>query len=188
VGLVSRPVAVVGSLVAVALAFVVARTEPDESLTFAPFAAHAEVGEVSHAEGLTAAVDDARLVDTLTLDRWVGETTGMWLVVDARMEPTRSPSLAHAALRVGDRRWTASPRPGVGALAGSIDPGLPLAGAVVFELPVELLDEPAARHAVVQLSIDGDTRLRPVLEVVLDLTSLPHVAEFEAPRTERVTW
>jgi hypothetical protein len=180
---------VVGALVLVVLAFAAARTEPQEELGFAPFAVRVGLGEVGEGRGLQAAVDEASLADVVRLRGWTGETTGVWLVVRTRMATTENPSLAFATLHVGERSWAASNRPGLYAMqSASLDPGLPIAGSFVFELPAELLDEAAARTAIVRLADDGDTRLITVVEVELDLTQLDHEAELEIAPRERTSW
>ena len=186
---VTRPFAIVGALVLVALAFAVARTEPQEEFGFAPFAVRVQPGEVGEGRGLQGAVDGAVLADTVRLDGWTGETTGTWLVVRTRMATTENPSLAYATLRVGERTWVASNRPGSDAMhAAVLDPGMPIAGSFVFEIPADLVDEPAARTAIVRLADDGDTRLSTVIEAQLDLTQLAHESEFEIPPRERTWW
>lgn len=188
-GVVTKPIAILAALGFVALAFVAARTEPQEEFGFAPFAVHVDPGEVGEGRGLQGVVDDARVADVVRLGSWTGTTTGIWLVVDTRMATTENPSLAYATLRVGERSWSASNRPGLGGMhSASLEPGLPMAGSFVFELPAEVLDEAAARHAVVQLADDGDTRLITVIEVGLDLTALAHEAELELAAKERTRW
>jgi|GEM_PF-1485612 len=186
---VRRPFAIIGALALVALAFVVARTEPQEELGFAPFAVRVEPGELGEGRGLMGAVDGAVLADTVHLDDWTGTTNGVWLVVQTRMATTENPSLAYATLHVGERTWVASNRPGTDAMhAALLDPGLPFGGSFVFEVPAELVDEPAARTATVRLADDGDTRLITVIEVELDLTQLAHEAELEIDAKERISW
>lgn len=185
----TRPLAILTALALVALAFVVARTEPQEEFGFAPFAVRVPLGEVGEGRGLQAVVDDARLADVVRLDRWTGTTTGVWLVVETRMATTENPSLAYATLQLGERRWSASSRPGVGGMhSTNLEPGLPRSGSFVFELPSEALDEAAATRAVVRLADRGDTRLVTVIEVELDLTTLRHESEIDIARTERTRW
>jgi hypothetical protein len=189
VGVVTKPLAFVGALVFVALAFVAARTEPQEEFGFAPFAVRVEQGERGEGRGLQGAVDDARLADVVHLTSWTGTTTGVWLVVDVRMMTTENPSLAYATLRVGDRTWSASTRPGSRAMnSGGLEAGLPIAGSFVFELPAELRDDPHARTATVHLSENSDTRMITVIEVELDLTTLAYEPEFEITPRERFQW
>jgi hypothetical protein len=184
-----RSTAVIGAVALVVGAFAVARTEPAEELVFAPFTVHVAPGERGESRGLRAALEGARLADVVTLDRWTGTTTGVWLVVDARMEATENPSLAYATLQVGERVWPTSLRPGIYAMqSASLDPGLPVEGSFVFELPAEVLEEAAASHATLRLSTDGDTRLITVVEVDLDLASLDRTPEIELERRELTRW
>lgn len=183
------PLAVVLALLCVVAAFVVARTEPRENEGFGPFVVRVELGEVGEGRGVRGAVDAVRFADVVTLDSWVGETRGVWLIVDARLGTTENPSLGYATLQVGDRHWVSSNRPGRGSLDGAVfDPGLPMRGSFVFEVPADLADDPAARSARIQLADDLDTRLISVIEVELDLTELERTAELEVPTAERTRW
>ncbi|MFT4029677.1 MAG: hypothetical protein QM675_07365 [Protaetiibacter sp.] len=185
----TRPLTIVAALVMVGLAFVAARTEPQAELVFSPFAVRVAEGERGEGRGLRASVDGATLADVVALDGWTGTTTGVWFVADVRMESTETPSLAYATVRVGERVWTTSLRPGLYAMqSASLDPGLPLAGSFIFELPEEVLDESAARHATLWLSTKDDTRLITVIEVELDLTGLDRVAELEVERRDFTRW
>ncbi|OJX69121.1 MAG: hypothetical protein BGO94_11190 [Micrococcales bacterium 72-143] len=188
-GAVTRPLAIAAALVLVGAAFAVARTEPQEDLVFAPFGVRVAEGERGEGRGLRAAVDGAALADVVVLDRWTGTTTGVWLLVDARMESTENPTLAYATVQVGERVWPTSLRPGIYAMqSASLDPGLPVAGTFVFELPEEVLDEAEARRATLRLSTKSDTRLITVVEVELDLTGLDRAAEVELERRELTRW
>ncbi|QNO38594.1 hypothetical protein H4J02_06235 [Protaetiibacter sp. SSC-01] len=185
----TRPVRIVAALGLVALAFVVARTEPQEELSFAPFAVRVDEGELGEGRDLQAVVDEVLLADEVALGSWTGETAGVWLVVATRMATTENGSLGYATLTVGERRWTASTRPGLPAMSSaSLDPGLPMAGSFFFELPADIADDPGARHAVVRLAQDSDARLRTVVETEVDLTAIPHEAFAEVATKERITW
>lgn len=185
----TRPVRVAAALGLVALAFVVARTEPQDELTFAPFVVRVDPGEVGEGRGLQAVVDDAVLADEATLGSWTGETDGVWLVVSTRMATTESGSLGYATLAVGERQWDASSRPGLQAMSSALlDPGLPWSGAFLFELPADIADDPAARDATIRLAHDPDTRMRTVVEVGVDLTALPHEPIVDVAPKERITW
>lgn len=184
-----RPLAATIALLCVVLAFVVARTEPQENVGFGPFAVRVELGEVGEGRGLQGVVDGARFADVVSIGRWTGETRGVWFVVDVRMATTENPSLAYATLHVGERHWASSNRPGDGSLDGVVfEAGLPNQGAFVFEVPADLVDDPAARSARIQLADDLDTRLITVIEVELDLTQLEHTAELDVPSSERTQW
>lgn len=181
-----RALSVVGAVVLLAGAFAVTRTEPGEKVGFAPFAVHVEQGELGRGRNLEAVVDGVTLADRVVMDDWTGETSGVWLVVDVRMATTQFGTLAHADLFAGDRRWRPSSRPNIGAMQStSLDAGLPMAGSFVFELPVELLRDDAGRHAALELSTRGDTRLDSVVRLDLDLTALPHEDVREVADAER---
>lgn len=185
----TRPVRVVAALGLVALAFLVARTEPQDELTFAPFTVHVDQGELGEGRDLQAVVDDVMLADEVALGTWTGETEGVWLVVATRMATTENGSLGYATLEVGERRWTASTRPGLPAMSSaSLDPGLPMAGSFLFELPPDIAHDPDARHAIVRLAQDSDARLRTVVETVVDLTAVSHEPFVEVAPKERIRW
>lgn len=178
-----------GAAVLLVLAFAVARTEPGEGVSFAPFVSRVEQGQLGEGRDVQAVVDRALLADEVELGSWTGETTGVWLVVDARMATTESPGLAAAELRVGDRMWRPSTRPSSGALQLTpLAAGLPMRGSLVFELPAELLEEPDAARAVLRLATDTDSRLQSVVELELDLAAMPREGRLELARAERVRW
>ncbi len=184
-----RAVRASGALALLALAFLAARTEPSDDVTFAPFVVRVEAGQLGEGRGLQAAVDDAVLADEATLDDWTGETSGVWLVVATRMASTENGSLGYATLAVGERRWVASTRPGLAAMTSAyLEPGLPMAGSFLFELPGDIVDDPAARDAVVRLAGESDSRLRTVVEVGVDLTALAREPAVDVAPTERITW
>ncbi len=185
----TRLAAGAGAAALIVLAFAVARTEPGEGVSFAPFVSRVEQGQLGEGRDVQAVVDRAVLADVVEVGSWTGETTGVWLVVDARMATTESPGLAAAELRVGDRMWRPSTRPSSGALQmTALAAGLPMRGSFVFELPAELLAEPVAAHAVLQLATDTDSRLQSVVELELDLVAMPHEHRLELNRAERVRW
>lgn len=184
-----KPVVALGAIGLVALAFAVARTEPGEDALTQPFATHVEPGERGEGRNVVAVVDGWQLADRVTLRSWTGETTGVWLVVDTRMGTVTRGKLAYAELRVGDRLWTPSLRAGLGSMQStSLDAGLPMAGSFVFELPAELLEDPDAARAVLRLSTDSDPRMDSVVELELDLATLPREAEHEVAPSERTRW
>lgn len=184
-----RPAVVAGTIVLLALTFVVVRTEPDEAVSFAPFAQEVELGERAIGRNIAAQVDDAVLADVVELDGWRGTTTGVWLVVDAQVAAVVQSTLPAGELQVGDRRWIASGRPGTGALQNTaLSPGLPMVGALVFELPRDIAEQPGADRAQLRISAGSDARLDSVIALDLNLADLAHEDEFEASPAERVIW
>lgn len=184
-----KPATALGGIGLVALAFLVALSEPADETIFAPFATRAELGTRVSDGDLVVQVDAVRLADEVTLGSWTGTTTGVWLVVDVQLATEREPTMSYAELFVGDRRWRTSDRPSGGTMqATQAAPGLPQAGSFVFEIPAEVVDDPAGGSAVLRFATALDTRVREVVELGVDLGDLPHERELVIRRVERVIW
>lgn len=161
------------------------------------FPVRATWGEPVEADNLGTTVHGARLADRLTTGGWAAD--GRWLVVDldawiVRREPA---SLGLAYLVVGERTFLVSERvkgydPGAALNGWGLHTGIPQTGTLVFELPAEITADPAAADAVLQLSLGVPLSGRSpvqnqqggtVVEIPVDLTSLPHDAVIELPAT-----
>jgi hypothetical protein len=53
-----------------------------------------------------------------------------------------------------------------------IDPGFPVRGVILVELPGDVRDQPGAASAVVRIADSFDSRLSSIVEVPIDLTDL----------------
>ena len=114
--------------------------------------------------------------------RWRSGEGSTWVVVDASAAAVTSEIsalLGHAALVVGDRVYLASTRPSGLTLNGaSLSIGVPTRGALLFELPADVLGDPAAAAARLELAVKADPRLDAMLLTPIDLTALPVLPEY----------
>jgi len=173
---VRRGLAVPAGIGLLLLAFGIAYTAPDDERAQAPFATRGTVGEELVARHHVATVHEVSLADRVEIDDWQGTTSGVWLVVDATLAARVETVTVVSSVFVGGVRYAGSSRPGIDTLDGRVaDAGFPLRGAMLVELPRDILDVPAARAAVLRISGGGDARLDGVIELVLDLTTLEHV-------------
>lgn len=128
-----------GLLVLASLAFTLA---PDEQQRQAPIEITVAIGETGTGRNIEATVHSVRLANvaqTESFDPWVGETTGVWVIVDATITSVVSPVLARSWLTVDDVIYQASTRPESESIDSRyISPGIPLTGSVAFEVPLEV--------------------------------------------------
>jgi hypothetical protein len=163
----------------------VAHSSPNDELWQSPITVAGAPGERISGRNIAASVDEVRAADSVrTSNGWAGETSGVWVVVDVTVESVvddYGAQLGFAHLVVGDTRYSTSRRPVTGTVAGaSLTTGIPISGPLVFEVPRELLSEPAARDAHVQLALDNDPRVDSLIEVPVDLTALTIQPEIES--------
>lgn len=172
-------------LVAVlAVAAVVAHTAPTKGLWQAPIPVSGAVGDVVAGRNIVATIDQVRVAETVTASNgWAGETTGVWVVVDAGVasvvsdDPAR---LGSARLQIGGTSFSASTRPAFGTIARqSLTTGIALTGPLMFEVPRAVLDGEAAHEARIQLALDEDRRVDSLIEVPVDLGALPIQSEVQ---------
>lgn len=182
-----RVTSVLALLGLIAIAFVLKLTEPSDDDLQGPFVTYAQFGEQVDGRDLTWKADTAYLADRLTSAEWVGETDGVWLVIEGTIGSKLELTTPFASIRIGDKRYAASDRPGDAVLGTSVSPGLPQAGAFVFELPKSVLDSPDGRLAVARFATGWDIRLDSATDMVLDLTQLDHKPTAALPSPGMVT-
>jgi hypothetical protein len=171
----------------IAVAFVLKLTEPSDDDLQGPFVSYARFGEQVDGRDLTWKADTAYLADRLTSPDWVGETDGVWLVIEGTIGSKLELTTPFASIRIGDKRYTASDRPGDAVLGDSVAPGLPQAGAFVFELPRSVLESADGRQAVARFATGWDIRLDSATDMVLDLGQLDHRSSATLPSPGMVT-
>ena len=163
----------------VVAAWFVAFVTPDDGQAAAPFVIETTAGERAVGRNLDVTVVDVRRADTVSADGWSAD--GNWLVVDLEVASVVSETgalFSHAELAIDGARYRASDRPD--SLAGQpLSAGIPMAGSIAFELP-EGLD---SGDAVLELAIDGDTRLDSMVVMPVDLAAVPHELETELRET-----
>lgn len=174
----------------------VAAVTPDgEQRATDPFIVTTEVGVPAEAGRLAVEVTDVVIADRVSAGAWAAE--GTWLVVDVTawaVGTDVNASLGAVYLRVGEQEFRASERP-----AGT-DPGaslyraplfvdLPQSGSVAFELPADVVDQPAilrfaAGPAYPDLPADTQYAGDAILDVPLDLQAVPRITDAELEPTE----
>lgn len=159
------------------VAGIVAHTAPDEATWQAPIPVAGLVGAAVEGRNIAATVHGVQASRTVQAESgWSGETTGVWIVVDASVEAVvdeRAALLGGARLRIGDTTFSASQRAEFSSIAGtSLAVGIPIRGSLLFEVPESLVTGPDAARAELLLAISEDPRVDSQLVVPLDLTSI----------------
>ncbi|MGD8166582.1 hypothetical protein ACEXOS_005110 [Herbiconiux sp. P16] len=178
------------ALVAVlVVAGIVSHTAPTEAFWQAPIPVTGVLGEPVTGRNIQATVTGVRAADSVTASTgWTGETTGVWVVVDASVEAVVTDSgalLGTAQLQIGDRVYSASERPDYGTIAQkSLYTGIPSTGPLMFEVPRDILSEASAKDAQIQLAVDSDPRVDSLVVVPVDLTALEIEPSIETDEPE----
>ena len=168
-----RALAVPAGLGLLALAFGVAFSTPSDDQVEAPFVVSAELGEQTVSQHLVAQIDEVALARDVELGFWNGTTAGVWLVVDGTIQARVDRTTVDVEVEIDGVRYAGTSRTGTDTLDGRVvDPGFPITGSILVELPADILDVPGARSAVVRIKPGGDSRLDSVIELVVDLTAL----------------
>jgi hypothetical protein len=161
----------------VAVASVVLRTAPSEAQWQAPIEVRGQLGDRVEGRNIAATVEDVRIARSVTASTgWIGETTGVWVVVDVQAEAVVTEVgalLATAELVLGEDAYSASTRPGLGTLAGqSLAVGVPREGPLMFEVPSDAVTSAVAADALLRLAIARDPRTDSMLVVPVDLSGV----------------
>lgn len=181
----TRARSVLAGLGLLALAFGVAFSTPGAAQVEAPFVVSGTVGEQAVSQHVVVTTHGLTLAEEVVIDSWVGTTSGIWLVVDATAEARTERSTFGVTVFVDGVQYSSTSRTSSDTLDGRVvDAGFPMTGAVLVELPADILDRPGARSATVRFSTDGDVRLDSVVELGVDLTALDveRRAERDVPR------
>ncbi|OBK71440.1 hypothetical protein [Mycobacterium sp. 1274761.0] len=148
-----RALTVIGVVVTVAAGAVVWQCLPGPTDVFGPFDVHAEAGRAATGRAVSATVTNTRVtpvVDTV-------KPAGVWVVVDAALEGTRSTELPHSKLLVGPNTYDPSDRFFSDTLLAEISPGLTLTGSWVFD--VDPAVAPGSSDPLTLMVWVGDGRL-----------------------------
>lgn len=181
-------VAVPAGVGLVLLAFGATLFTPTDEVRMAPFPVAAGIGEEVASQHHVATIHEVALADVVELDGWRGTTSGVWLVAEATLAGYVERTTVGVDLFVDGVRFESTPRADSDTVDGRVvDPGLPVTGAILLELPRDILDRPGATSAVLRLGAAGDTRLDSVIEWRIDLTALEHHAEVELDRVRKGT-
>lgn len=135
---------VITAIVLLALASLAFTLAPNEEQRQAPMETTIEVGGTGMGRNIEATVHDVRLAEvaeTDSYDPWIGETDGVWIIVDATVASGVSPVLMQSWLTVDGLTYDASGRPEDDTIVGSfISPGIPRSGSVLFEVPLDIVE------------------------------------------------
>lgn len=172
----NRVAAIAAGLVLLAAAYGVAATRPTDELIEAPFASRGQLGVTVTSQHVIATAHDAYLAHEVELGNWRGTTSGIWFVAEGTIEATTEPRLVEADLLIDDVRYAVTSRVGGAVTDKTTGVGFPATGAVLIELPGDILGRLGARAAVLRISTFGDDRLDSVVDIVIDLTTLHTVA------------
>lgn len=142
-----------------------------------PVVIHAEMGERATGRNLAAVVNDVRATQFVSTPNWSAD--GNWLIVDldaASVLSQREGRIGGATLKIGERTFRASERPGTDSLfAKQLLPGVWQSGSIAFELPEDAL----SGTGTLSLSQRSDTRGDSLIQLSLDLESVPVTASEE---------
>lgn len=161
----------------VGLAILLSVLQPTEELQLAPYAQTVDaLGERYDSRDFALTVTAVEVVERLQADGAALDTDGIWLVIDAEMVRLLDDGSVKASLDIGGVDYATSVRVGYAGLDTAIEqPGLPVAGSFVFELPLAALDAPGADRAVIRFSTASDPVLDGVLDLPVDLGALDRV-------------
>ncbi|OBB04782.1 hypothetical protein A5662_11175 [Mycobacteriaceae bacterium 1482268.1] len=157
-----RVLSALGVVVTVAAAAVVWQTLPTPTDVLGPFDVHAEAGKSATGRALSATVTSTRIAPVVNSVK----PAGVWVVVDAALDGTRSTELLHSKLVVGPNTYDPSDRFFADTLMGEISPGLTSSGSWVFDVAPDLV-APGSSDPLTLLVWAGDGRLdsRLVIEI-----------------------
>ncbi|WP_194425490.1 hypothetical protein [Microbacterium invictum] len=164
---------------------VAAITPPDDAAS-APFPVAATLGSEATGRNMALTVTNPRMSEGATgrsaaQSRALWSAEGTWLVVDLEARSLDSDTGVHlnlVDLVVGERTFSASDRP-VSMRRIGLATGLDQSGGLAYELPEDILDDAGAATARLRLGLSDDDRLDSVIELQLDLTTLPHESDAE---------
>jgi hypothetical protein len=157
-----RALTVIGVAVTVAAAAVVWQSLPGPTDMFGPFDVHAEAGRAATGRAVSATVTKTRVTPVVNSVK----PAGVWVVVDAALEGTRSTELPHSKLLVGPNTYDPSDQFFSDTLMAEISPRLTLTGSWVFDVDPTLV-APGSSDPLTLLVWVGDGRLdsRLVIEI-----------------------
>ncbi|QBI51933.1 DUF4352 domain-containing protein [Streptomonospora litoralis] len=178
---VRRAAAVFATLTLLSLIVMAQSLVPDDTLATEPIAYSGEIGEPVDAERFTVRVERVRIAETAVDEDGLGssgpiEAKGVWLVATAEITSATAPLLhIDAALVMGDgyvysaNRWLSNDM--AGGTGTTLDPGIPVTGALAFEVPKKRLKDPTLQVSARQ-SIDGRLSARADVDLGLSGSEL----------------
>lgn len=167
---------------------VVVALEPSEQLAQGPFVVDVGIDEQGSGRNIEATIHDVRVAEQVELDTsegWTGETEGVWVVADVTAQSILDSAGVQGFLLVGDYEFRGSERLDTDGLESAVlSPGIPVTGALVFEIPRDLLAQ--AHSARVMVGLSADWRLDSIIATTVDLSSLTVAASTPVSPVNRV--
>ncbi len=152
-------------------------TPPD---VFGPFDVHADAGTPATGRAVSATVTGVHIAPQVNSVK----AAGVWVVVDATLEGTRSTELPHCELIVGPNTYTPTDRFFLKTLMAEISPGIAQRGAWVFDVAPALVAPGSSDPLTLRVWV-GDGRLdsRLVIRIPADgsRVSRTDAVKLEAP-------
>lgn len=178
----------VGLAMIVVAWFVSGQTPDGADLASEPFPVSATVGEPAEGRNVGIEVHALALAERVEADIWSAE--GTWLVVDLdvwAIESEPGATFNAAALKVGDRTFTASER-GESMLGALPLIDMATRGRIAFELPADAADARGTLRLGLNGTSDVDTLFLgdSVIEIPVDLAEVDRVETLTLDETEWV--
>jgi hypothetical protein len=151
-----------GVVVTVAAGAVVWQHLPTPTEVFGPFDVHAAAGTPAVGRAVSATVTGVHItpeVDSI-------KPAGIWVVVNAALEGTRSTEMPHSELVVGPNTYDPSDRFVTRTLMADISPGITSRGSWVFDVAPDLVAPASAEPLTLHVWV-GDGRLDSRLAIRL---------------------
>jgi len=154
-------------------AWVIAEFTLPESASERPFVQSTQVGDRAVGRNIAVTVLDVQAARTITTDDgW--SASGSWVVIEleaAAVVQQTAAALNGATLQIDGVTYSASERvtSANSLYRTSLVPGVARHGVIAFEIAPDML----TGTGLLQLSLSTDTRLESVIELEIDLGSLP---------------
>lgn len=141
-------------IVTVAAAAVIWQHLPTPTDVLGPFDVHGDTGTSTTGRAVSATVTGVRVAPEVNSVK----PAGIWVVVDAAIEGTRSTELPHSELIVGPNTYTPSDVFFTDTLRAEVSPGLTQRGSWVFDVARALVADGASNPMTLRVWV-GDGRL-----------------------------
>ena len=170
---------------ALVLSGVAVATAPDNDEIIGAIPTTAVIGSEAVTRQFTATVHEVSLADALDISYGDGgfrvvntelPTDGVWVVIDLGLTTRyRAELLQYSQLMIGGISYRASnllPSPAVSE--SRFGPGIAVRGPMAFEIPRDVAESDAAKHAVIVLQAELAPQVEGVTHHPVDLTALDH--------------
>ncbi len=149
-----RVLTAIGVVATIAAAAVVWQNLPTPTDVLGPFDVHGDAGTPATGRGVSATVTSVRVTPVVDSVK----PAGVWVVVNAALEGTRSTELPHCELIVGPNTYTPTDVFFTDTLMAEISPGITQRGSWVFDVAPALVAPGATDPMTLRVWV-GDGRL-----------------------------